>query len=71
MKKKNILLKVIERDISDPEFFNNIKDAKKALASQFKSIQEKGIEEGEIYSDGLCAYANVNGTNYDWKIYVP
>lgn len=29
------------------------------------------MDEGELYSDGLNAYANIKGLNYDWKIYVP
>lgn len=33
MQNKYILLNVIERNINDPQFFNNIEDAKKELKS--------------------------------------
>lgn len=70
MKNKYILMNVIERNINDPQFFDNIEDAKEELKSQFKSLADE-MDEGELCSDGLNAYANVNGLNYDWKIYVP
>lgn len=70
MQNKYILLNVIERNINDPQFFNNIEDAKKELKSQFESLADE-MDEGELYSDGLNAYANIKGLNYDWKIYVP
>lgn len=70
MQNKYILLNVIERNINDPQFFNNIEDAKKELKSQFENLADE-MDEGELYSDGLNAYANIKGLNYDWKIYVP
>ena len=70
MQNKYILLNVIERNINDPQFFDTIEDAKKELKSQFEGLKDE-MDEGELYSDGLNAYANVKGLNYDWKIYVP
>ena len=66
--KKYILCETIERDISNPEFFDNKKEAVSKMKKAIKSVcgpdDEYGIES-------MSAWANSDGgdTNCDWRIF--
>ena len=78
---KYMLIEVIERDISVPEFFDAWEDAHNAMCekvAEVKGVQVEEIKEsylsGEEYEEDTCvledsAWSERHGNNFDWKIF--
>lgn len=64
--KKFVLVEVIEREVSVPEIFNTLKEAKTML-----TIKTKDIKETVVSEDGMSAYGETeNHDNWDAKIFI-
>lgn len=64
--KKYVLVEVIEREISTPEFFDTYEDAYKKMKKYYNEAN-KYAEDGDISED--CAWVNVHHDNFDWRIF--
>lgn len=84
-KKEYVLLEVIEREISQPAFFDNLSDAQMTMCRRF--AQSLGVPEGDVWDsflendsytaedndcchlERMSGYAERYGQNFDWKIF--
>lgn len=72
---KYLLVEVIERDISIPEYFNTYEEAYAKMCEYFSEARGVAIDEirGELDED-ICitentAWTERYGQNFDWKIF--
>lgn len=66
--KKFVLIEVIEREISTPEFFDTHEEAHKEMKRRFDECCEYRECDGDIWkSFAWCE--NANHDNCDWKIF--
>lgn len=82
MKEKYILVEVIERDISEPSYFDSHEEAFNEMCDRFAdcfntdvaSVKESYLN-GEEYEDNACVLENsafcesMGHDNVDWKIF--
>ena len=62
-----VLIEVIERDISTPEFFDTFEEAHEEMARRYKDTA-RDIDDGELNKwEAWCESANHD--NCDWRIY--
>lgn len=78
---KFVLVEVIERDISTPEFFNTKEEAytrmveymAQVLGETYDTFKEKidsdGFVEDGCINDEMAFINDCHGNNYDWKIF--
>lgn len=78
---KFVLVEVIERDISTPEFFNTKEEAYTCMADRIAEVLGENGEEvkekilnnelmEDCYFNNDMAYiSDYHGNNYDWKIF--
>lgn len=67
--KNFVLIEVIEREISAPEFFDTLGAAQEEMRERFEaSVQDE--EDDNACCDEISAYCeNSNHDNCDWKIF--
>lgn len=63
--KKFVLIEVIEREISTPEFFNTYEEAYREMKVRFNDCND---DDGDI-NDWSAWCENANHDNCDWKIF--
>lgn len=78
---KYLLVEVIERDISTPEFFNTHKEAYDRMCEYVSQVRDVSVEylkdnlnelgdfEWETTVNKDSAWTERHGTNFDWKIF--
>lgn len=65
--KNFVLIEVIEREISAPEFFDTLGAAQEEMRERFEASVR---DEDDAYCDEMSAYCeNSNHDNCDWKIF--
>lgn len=83
MKNKYILIEVIEREISVPEFFPTLEAAQSDMMNKFKEAmglddedlaEAKPVDGGFQLEEDCCfgkkkAYGERHGQNFDWEIF--
>lgn len=79
---KYLLVEVIERDISTPEFFETHDDAHDRMCEYVAEVVDASKEdikesylEGVDFNDTTCVIENAawterHGNNFDWKIFL-
>ena len=78
---KYLLIEVVERDISAPEFFDTYTEAYDRMCEYVAQVCDVsvddlryGLSELGDFDDNVCvrkncAWATRYGTNFDWKIF--
>lgn len=63
---KFVLIEVVEREISTPEFFNTFEEAHSKMKECYEEASDRGF--GELNDDNAWC-ENRNHDNCDWKIF--
>ena len=64
---KYVLIEVIEREISTPEFFDTFEAARKEMANRYGEADPYNDYDGLYRDHAYCT--NRNHDNCDWKIF--
>lgn len=67
--KNFVLIEVVEREISAPEFFDTLGAAQEEMRERFEAAA-RDEDDDNAYCDEMSAYCeNANHDNCDWKIF--
>lgn len=64
---KYVLIEVIEREISPPEFFGTFDAARAEMVKRYKEADPRNKHDGLYRDHAYCE--NANHDNCDWKIF--